>query len=95
MIFQKPKAQKYMSKGVEFLEGNMLNADHLRNVLNGAYGVFAVTNFYDPESMGREELIGKQIADIAYESGVKHFVWSSLPNAQKNIRRKIPIAKIH
>jgi len=77
------KAVRFLNRGVEILQGNMQNVDDLRKLMQGAYGVFAVTNYWDPESMGKEEQIGKQIAEIAKECGVSHFIWSTLPNVEK------------
>jgi len=42
-----------------------------------------MTNFWDPECMGKEEFLGKQMAQIAKEVGVRHFVWSTLPNVHE------------
>lgn len=77
------KAIKFSKRGVKVFQGNMWNQDDLKKFLNGAYGCFVVTNFWDKECMGKEELLGKQIARIAREVGVRHFVWSTLPNVQK------------
>lgn len=42
-----------------------------------------VTNFWDPESMGKETEQGRKLVDAAKKEGVDHFVYSSLPNCQK------------
>jgi len=77
------RAQKFGTRGVEVFMGNMHNPADVRRFLTGAYGCFGVTNFWDPESMGKEEFLGKQMAQIAKEVGVRHFVWSTLPNVNE------------
>jgi uncharacterized protein YbjT (DUF2867 family) len=78
------KALKFSGfSDVEVMQGNMHNVDDLRRFLSGCYGCFAMTNFWDPESMFKEEMIGRQIVQVAREAGVQHFVWSTLPNVEK------------
>jgi len=77
------KASKLRAWGIEVFEGNQHDASDLKRLLNGAYGVFALTNYWDPQTMGKEEALGKLMADVAFESGVKHYIWSTLPNVEK------------
>ncbi len=37
----------------------------------------------DPETMNKEVELGKSIVDAAVEAQVKHFIFSTLPNAEK------------
>ena len=39
-------AKKLAAQGVEVVEGNLSNKDDIRKAFKGAYGVFAVTNFW-------------------------------------------------
>jgi len=48
--------------------------------MKGAYGVFAVTNYWESRSADVEIKQGKAMADAAKEAGVEHFVFSSLLN---------------
>jgi hypothetical protein len=51
----------------------------LKNAFKNAYGVFAVTNFWE----GADELSqGKNAVEAAKEAGVQHFIWSTLPNVE-------------
>jgi uncharacterized protein YbjT (DUF2867 family) len=52
----------------------------LTAAMEGAYAVFAVTNFWEKASAAVEIQQGKNIADVAKEVGVHHLVWSSLLN---------------
>jgi len=82
---QSRKAMKLSTlfAGFEVMQGNMHNVEDLRRFLTGCYGCFALTNFWDPESMFKEEMLGRQIVQIAKECGVRHFIWSTLPHVQK------------
>ncbi len=44
----------------------------------GAYGVFAMTNFWDPDlkqDSAAEQLQGRLMADAAAQCGVHHYIW--------------------
>jgi uncharacterized protein YbjT (DUF2867 family) len=76
----KPAGEALKDKGVEVVKADTLDKDSLRQALNGAHSVFAVTNFWEKATKEAEVTQGKNIADIAKEVGVKHLIWSSLPN---------------
>jgi len=59
--------------------------------MKGMYGVFAVTNFFDPEIWFQEAEVGKKIVDIAKEQEIQHFIWSTLPNTDKISGGKINV----
>lgn len=71
---------KYSGSADEVIEGDLGNIDSLSNAFKNAYGVFVVTNFWE----GANELEqGKIAVEAAKKAGVKHFVWSTLPNVEK------------
>jgi uncharacterized protein YbjT (DUF2867 family) len=47
---------------------------------DGAHGVFAVTNFWEPGS--DEAAQGRNAVEAAARAGVTHYVWSTLPNVE-------------
>jgi len=49
---------------------------------------FLVTNSWDPSQHGKELCIGKAIVDQAAKVGVKHFIFSSLPNVEAESKGK-------
>lgn len=51
--------------------------------MEGAYGVFAVTNFWESKSAAIEIQQGKNVADACKKAGVQHLIWSSLLNVTK------------
>lgn len=85
-------AKKLKAQGVELVKGDMHNREDLKQVFKGAEVAFVLTNFWDPSSMGKEYEIGKVIVDEAIAAGVKHFIWSTLPPAEKvsNGKYKVP-----
>ncbi|KAE8391275.1 hypothetical protein BDV23DRAFT_193322 [Aspergillus alliaceus] len=79
----KDKAKALAAKGVEVVTGNLNDKESLRPLIKGAYGVFAVTNFWEIFSAEVEVQQGKNIADVCKDEGVQHLVWSSLLNVNK------------
>ena len=61
----------------------------------GAYAVFAVTNYWEKMDYDLEVQQGKNLADAALESGVQHFIWSSLRNVtERSYSLFLPIPSI-
>jgi len=93
-ITRKPdshSAKKLVEQGAEVIFGDLRYVEALREAMKGAYGVFAVTNFWDPSSMGKEVDQGKLMVDVAIESNVQHFIWSTLVNVQKLSKGKYQV----
>ena len=73
--------EKYSGKAHEAVFGDLTQENTLETAFKGAYGVFAVTNFWEPG--GADEIAqGTNAINAAKKSGVKHFVWSTLPNVE-------------
>ncbi|KAJ7451348.1 hypothetical protein FB451DRAFT_1525714 [Mycena latifolia] len=78
-----------ISKGVEVVKADLFDPASLKAAIRGSEAVFGMTNFWDPEVFpadpkGKGEITqGKNLIDVAKETGVKFFIWSSLPNATK------------
>lgn len=79
----KPSGQALTSKGVEAVKGDLDDPESLKHALEGSYAVFAVTNYWEKMSKSLEIQQGKNIADTCKTLGVKHLVWSALPNVTK------------
>jgi len=77
------KSKALAAKGVEVVAANLKSKEELKNALQGAYGFFALTNFWDPDTMGKEVEIGRTEVEAAKEAGVQHFIWSSLANVKE------------
>src|ERR1700676_2366428 len=64
----------------EVVEADLNRPETLRGAFAGAYGVFLVTNFWE---QGTDELKQATAAiSAAKDAGVKHFVWSTLPDVE-------------
>ncbi|KAG4438489.1 hypothetical protein IFR05_006012 [Cadophora sp. M221] len=76
----KDSSKKLASQGVEVVTGDVSSKASMLAAFKGAYAVFAVTNYWETMDAKVEIEQGKNLADAALESGVQHFIWSSLPN---------------
>jgi uncharacterized protein YbjT (DUF2867 family) len=64
----------------EVVEANLDRSETLKAAFEGAYGVFLVTNFWEK---GTDEFKQATAAiRAAKDAGVKHFIWSTLPNVE-------------
>ena len=79
---QKPEAQALADKGAEVVQGDMDDRSSIDRVLEGAYGVFSVQNFWET-GYDREVRQGKTVADAAKAAGVDHLVYSSVGSAHR------------
>jgi uncharacterized protein YbjT (DUF2867 family) len=71
---------KHRGLADEVVEADLDRAETLKAAFEGAHGVFLVTNFWEP---GTDELKQATAAvRAAREAGVKHFVWSTLPDVE-------------
>ncbi|KAI9288757.1 hypothetical protein BC943DRAFT_317304 [Umbelopsis sp. AD052] len=75
------------------VQANLSEKEEVKRALQNADIVFAVTNFWDPEIIGKDITLevkqGKILADAAKENQVSWFLWSSLPNVTKQSNGKI------
>ena len=79
----KDKAKAMASKGAEVVAADLDDVESLKKAFAGAYGVFAVTNFWEHFSGEKEIAQAKNIAEAAKAAGVKHVVWSTLEDTRK------------
>ena len=91
------KAKELKELGAEIAQvTNMDNVTELEKAIQGAYGVFAVTNYWgmlaeNPETAyDREIAQGKAIGDICKRFGVKHLVYSGLEHVKDIIGKPCP-----
>ena len=70
---------KHAALADEVVEADLNRPETLRAAFEGAHGVFLVTKFQE----GADELKQATAAvRAAKDAGVKHFVWSTLPNVE-------------
>ena len=79
------KAKALANMGAEVVAVDIDNEESLRKAFDGAYGVYAVTFFWEHFSPEKEKAQAKSIAKTAKEAGVKHIIWSTLEDTRKFI----------
>lgn len=73
------KCAELQQLGVECVKGNLNEVDTYREYVRNAFGVFSVQTF--EKGVKREIEQGKTLANLAYQFGVKHFIYSSVAGA--------------
>jgi len=81
------KAKALAAMGAEVVAGDVDDPESLKRVLNGAYGAYFVTFFWDHFSPEKEMAEVKHMADAAREAGLKHVIWSTL----EDVRTYVPL----
>jgi len=77
------KAKALAAKGAEVVKADLDDVESLKKAFAGAYGVYAVTNFWEHFSGEKEKAQAKNIAEAAKAAGVKHVIWSTLDDTRK------------
>ncbi|KAK1832270.1 NmrA-domain-containing protein, partial [Podospora conica] len=79
----KDAAKKLEAQGAEVVAADLDDKASLVKAMEGASAVFGVTNFWEHLDKQKETTQGKNLVDAAKETGVQHFIFSSLPNVSK------------
>ncbi|THV34672.1 NmrA/HSCARG family protein [Glycomyces buryatensis] len=79
------KAQELAELGAEVVEADLDDEAGLAKALQGAYGAYLVTNFWEHGSPDREYDQAGNLARAAKTAGVKHAVWSTLEDTRASI----------
>lgn len=75
-----PAAAALAALGADVVQGNYDDTESLQRAMEGATGVFAVTDFWE-HGKAREIEHGRALIAAAEDSGVGHFVFSSVAGA--------------
>src|SRR5438132_5842985 len=76
------RAAALTRQGIEVVKGDLDDEATLRRALAGVWGVFGGQNAAEAGVEG-EEAQGKRLATLARESGVEHYVYTSVGSADK------------
>lgn len=76
-----PAAQALRDLGAEIVQGDLDDPASLPAALDGVYGVFGVTNFW--EHFDKEETQGRNLVEAVAAAKVQHFIFSTLPPIAK------------
>ncbi|KAH8880073.1 NmrA-domain-containing protein [Thozetella sp. PMI_491] len=86
----KESSKKLQNQGAEVVSADMNDKSTLVSAMTGAAAVFAVTNYWEKMDSDLEIKQGKDLVDAAKETGVQHFVWSSLFDITKLSKGALP-----
>lgn len=78
---QSDNAKAMSQIGVQMIQGDFDDASSLAAAMDGVYGVFAVTDFWE-HGYDKEIQHGKQLIDAALAADVEHFVFTSVASAE-------------
>lgn len=78
------RAKALRNQGVEVVKGNLNDIDSLDLAVNGVYGIFAVTNYWEFGTGKKEVLQNKNLTDMAKKHGVQHYVLASIARCDDN-----------
>jgi uncharacterized protein YbjT (DUF2867 family) len=77
------KAKQLASLGAEVVSADVDDKQAVVDALQGSYGAYFVTFFWDHFSAEREFQQAKNFAEAAKEAGIKHAIWSTLEDTRK------------
>ena len=80
---------KHSGLAEEVVEADLRRPESLRSAFSGAYGVFLVTNFQEHGARELEQATAAVTA--AKDAGVKHFIWSTLPDTEAISQGKLHV----
>jgi uncharacterized protein YbjT (DUF2867 family) len=76
-------AQLLASKGIDVVKGDMADAPSLVSAMKGCHGVFSIQNYFE-YGAEKEVAYGKNMADAAKQTGIAHFIYNSVCNADSD-----------
>jgi uncharacterized protein YbjT (DUF2867 family) len=81
------KARALAAAGAEVVHADLDDEASLQRALQGAYGAYFVTNFWEHFSPEREQAQAAAMAVAAKAAGLQHVIWSTLEDS----RRFVPL----
>jgi len=81
------KARTLAAGGAEVVAADLDDAESVERAMQGAYGAYGVTNYWEHFSPEKELAQARTLAQAAKAAGIRHFVWSTL----EDTRRKVPL----
>ena len=77
------QAKALAARGAQLVQGDLDDQKSLERALHGAWGAYAVQSNAQEGGVAHEEEQGKRFAEIARETGIAHFVYSSVGSADR------------
>jgi uncharacterized protein YbjT (DUF2867 family) len=81
------KARALAAAGAEVVAADLDDSASVERAMQGAYGAYCVTNFWEHFSPEKELAQARTLAQAAKAAGVRHVIWSTL----EDTRRKVPL----
>jgi uncharacterized protein YbjT (DUF2867 family) len=81
------KARALAAAGAEVVAADLDDAASVARAMDGAYGAYCVTNFWEHFSPEKELAQARNLAQAAKAAGVQHVIWSTL----EDTRNKVPL----
>jgi len=79
------KAKALATAGAELVQANIDDPESMKKALNGAYGAYFVTFFWEHFSPEKELAEAQSMAKAAKEAGLQHVIWSTLDDTRKYV----------
>lgn len=79
------KAKMLKEMGAEVVSANIDDPEQMKRALEGAYGAYFVTFFWEHFSPEKEKEEAKSMATAAKEMNLKHVIWSTLEDTRQYI----------
>ncbi|MFL6577319.1 MAG: NmrA/HSCARG family protein [Povalibacter sp.] len=80
---ESPAAQKLRQSGAEIVVADLDDSCSVYRALEGAYGAFFVTNFWEHFSAEKELTQAHVLASAASQAGIQHAIWSTLEDTRE------------
>jgi uncharacterized protein YbjT (DUF2867 family) len=78
-------AKALADRGAEVVTADLDDEASLTKALQGAYGAYFVTAFWEYNSVEREHAQARAMAAAAKAAGLQHVIWSTLPDTREHI----------
>jgi uncharacterized protein YbjT (DUF2867 family) len=79
-------ARELAARGAEVVSADLDDEASLTKALQGAYGAYFVTAFWEYNSVEREHQQARAMAAAAKATGLRHVIWSTLPDTRLHLR---------
>jgi len=80
-----PAAKELAALGAEVVAASVDDEASIRAALEGAYGAFFVTAFWEYNDVAREQRQARAMANASKDAGLRHVIWSTLPDTRNHI----------
>jgi len=78
-------AKALAARGAEVVTADLDDEQSLRAALDGAYGAYFVTAFWEYNDVAREQAQARAMAGAAKSADLRHVIWSTLPDTRNHI----------